>query len=141
MFSSTRKFIEGMDAKKIKYTYKGTNDSGKKDIVEVRYSGENMASIPVTFYFNEDCEDAAIRVFNICRVPQSKIAPILITVNKMNNKFRFAKFCFDPDDNTVQMEMDPVFRDRDVGPICLELLSRSVNICDDAYPEFMHAIY
>lgn len=141
MHASTSKFIDGMKRKGIKYTYEGQNERTKKDIVKVRYSGDNMDTIEVQYFFNDDCEDAAIRVFNMCRVPKDKIAGIYRVISAQNNHYRFAKFCLDESDNTIQMEMDPVFRANDVAEICLELLSRSVNICDEAYTEFMKFIY
>ena len=37
--------------------------------------------------------------------------------------------------------MDASFRDHDVGEICRELLRRCVNICDEAYPDLMKALW
>lgn len=39
------------------------------------------------------------------------------------------------------MEMDAAFRENDVGDICVELLFRSVELCDKAYPAFMQALW
>ena len=75
------------------------------------------------------------------KIPESKVAAIYPVVNAINNKFRFAKFCIDTDDNTVQAEMDAAFRSHDVGEICRELLLRCVSICDDAYPDLMKALW
>lgn len=141
MYASTSKFLSFMEQKDIKYNYEGLNENTKKEIVKVNYSGDNMTTISVQFFFSEDCEDAAIRVFDIASVPKNKVDTIYKTLSDLNNKYRFAKFCFDPRDNTVQMEMDIVFRDANVGEVCVELLSRSVNICDGAYPEIMKAIF
>ena len=91
MLSSTRQFTDAMDNKGIKYEYKGTTDSGK-DIVVLGYTCENISTLTLRFFFDEDCEAVAIR-------------------------------------------------SHDVGDICLEYVSRCINICDDAYPELMKALW
>ena len=107
----------------------------------VTYSGDSMPTIRCLFFFDEDCESVAIRVFDILKVPKEKTAAIFLTVNALNSKFRFVKFCVHTEDSTVQAEMDASFRDHDVGEICRELLSRCVNICDEAYPDLMKALW
>lgn len=140
MLSTTRQFIDAMERKRIKYDNRGTSDSGK-DVVHVTYTGDNMTSIKVRFHFNNDLEDVAVRVFDICNVQRGQLASAIVTVNALNNKYRFAKFVLDPEDSTVQAEMDLIFRSNDVGEICLEALSHMVNICDKAYPDLMKALY
>ena len=140
MLSSTQQFIVTLEAKGIKYEINEPTQSGK-DVMTVTYSGDSMPTIRCLFFFDEDCESVAIRVFDIVKIPESKVAAIYPVVNAINNKFRFAKFCIDTDDNTVQAEMDAAFRSHDVGEICRELLLRCVSICDDAYPDLMKALW
>ena len=65
----------------------------------------------------------------------------MAAINQQNAKFRFVKFVIDTNDHTVQAEADVAFRSHDVGDICLEYVSRCINICDDAYPELMKALW
>ena len=65
----------------------------------------------------------------------------LAAINQQNARFRFVKFVIDTNDHTVQAEADVAFRSHDVGDICLEYVSRCINICDDAYPELMKALW
>ena len=58
MLSSTRQFTDAMDNKGIKYEYKGTTDSGK-DIVVLGYTCENISTLTLRFFFDEDCEAVA----------------------------------------------------------------------------------
>ena len=127
MFDSTRQFVRAMDAKGIKHSDPEISNTGKEAIT-VTYTGDSMPSIRIRFFFNRDCEDVAIRVFDIVKVPDSKVDG-------------FFKFVLDTDDNTVQAEMDAAFRTHDVGEICLELMARCVDICDKAYPDFMKALW
>ena len=140
MLASTRQFVNAMDAQKIKYQDKGSTDSGK-DVLFVTYKGDNMPSILVQFFFDQDCEAVALRVFDVLKVPEGKKEKMLSVINAQNAHFRFARFVLDTNDSTVQVEMDVPFRKNDVGDICLEVLNRIVNICDDAYPALMKGLW
>lgn len=140
MLSSTQQFITTMDAKGIKYTYEGTTDNGK-DRVRLVYGCDNIPSLQIQIFFDTDNQGVALRVFNLVKFPEDKLDRMMRQICDLNNRFRFIKFCIDFSDNTVQAEMDGVFRDNDVGEICRELVGRTVTICDEAYPELMKAIW
>lgn len=140
MYSSTQQFVRAMDAKDIKHSDPETA-VGDREAVTVIYSSENIPSIRMRFFFDQDCRDVAIRVFDLVKVPEAKTDALIKAVNAVNRRFRFAKFVLDTDDNSVQAEMDAVFRSHDVGDICLELMARCVNICDEAYPDLMKALW
>ena len=92
-------------------------------------------------FFKNDCEAVAIRMFDLVKFPESKLPTMLAAINQQNARFRFVKFVIDTNDHTVQAEADVAFRSHDVGDICLEYVSRCINICDDAYPELMKALW
>ena len=140
MLSSTRQFTDAMENKDIKYEYKGTTDSGK-DVVVLRYTCENISTLTLQFFFDEDCKSVAIRMFDLVKFPESKLPTMLAAINQQNARFRFVKFVIDTNDHTVQAEADVAFRSHDVRDICLEYVSRCINICDDAYPELMKALW
>lgn len=140
MLDSTREFIRTLDETDVKYTMLDPTKSGKDDMV-VSFGGKNMESIRNRLVFDTDNEGVAIRVFNIVKIPDDKLAKMLITVNSLNYEYRFVKFCIDTDDNTVQAEADVSFRAGSVGPVCMELLLRVTKLCDDVYPTLMKAIW
>lgn len=140
MLASTKQFVQALEQKEIRYTDQGTTEGGK-DMIAVTYGGDNMSSIRVQFFFDENGESVALRVFDIVKVSDDKVARILTAVNEQNARFRFVKFVLDVRDNTVQAEIDASFRNHDVGDVCLEALQRMVGICDDAYPELMKAMW
>lgn len=140
MLASTKQFVQALEQKEIRYTDQGTTEGGK-DMIAVTYGGDNMSSIRVQFFFDEDGESVALRVFDIVKVSDDKAARILTAVNEQNARFRFVKFVLDVRDNTVQAEIDASFSRSDAGDICLEALQRMVGICDDAYPELMKAMW
>lgn len=140
MLESTREFIRKLEEAKVKYTVGEPTESGKDNVI-ISFGGDNMDTIRCVLFFDTDNESAAVCVFNIVKIPSEKIAKMFITVNALNIKYRFSKFCIDTNDNTVQMEMDVSFRAGSVGPVCLEMLMYSVSMCDKAYPELMKAIW
>lgn len=140
MLSSTQQFIALLDSKGTKYSVGEPTSSGK-DTMTVSYGGDNMPTIRCQFFFDTDCNGVAIRVFDIVKFTESKLAAMYPVVNSLNEKYRFAKFCIDTDDNTAQAEIDASFRSSDAGEICRELMLRMVSICDDAYPELMKALW
>lgn len=140
MYTSTQAFVDEMESRELKYDYKGVSESGDEVLI-IRFNGENLPKIQVMFFFAENCQNVAVRCFDFVKIPENKVAKMMAVVNEQNNVYRYAKFCIDTSDNTIQMEMDAVFRGHDVGTICYELLMRCVNICDEAYPDFMKALW
>lgn len=138
MHATTNAFIQALDQRGTKYTTR-TMDNGK-DLVKVVYRGENADSITVNLVFNADCEDVAVRSFSICKIPETKIPAIMLKLNDLNARFRWLKFYMDSD-NEITAEMDAVITPVTAGPVCVELMLRSVNIIDDAYPELMKALW
>ena len=141
MLSSVSQFIDYMDQKGLKYDNHGSVGDKGREVVDVSFGGENINTIKTRFYFEDDAESVAIRVFDIVKVPADKVDVMYPAINAVNKRFRFAKFVLDTDDNTIQAEMDAAFRSNDVGEICNELLIRMVDICDKAYPELMKALW
>ena len=140
MLSSTQQFLNILDAHGNRYTVSEPTPGGK-DVVTVTFGGESMPAIRIRLFFDKDCQGVALRVFDIVKVPEERQAAVLSTLNGLNCRFRFVKFCLLAQDQTVQAETDAVFRENDVGEICRELALRCASICDDAYPELMKAIW
>ena len=74
MLSSTRQFTDAMENKDIKYEYKGTTDSGK-DVVVLRYTCENISTLTLQFFFDEDCKSVAIRMFDLVKFRRASCPP------------------------------------------------------------------
>ncbi|MDO4836838.1 MAG: YbjN domain-containing protein [Clostridia bacterium] len=141
MHDATTQFLAYLDKRNVRYTLMRDADTEPaSDVVKVAFSGEQV-DVTVTFFFDHDNEHASLRVFNLVKVPAGKISAMLTAVNQINNEYRFAKFCLDPDDNTIQAEMDCIFRQHDIDEICNEAMVRIVNICNEAYPVFMKSLW
>ena len=138
LLKTTRRFTEYLDGKNIKYTAK--ENEGKSDWVSVKYSADNMESINLSFFFDQDCQSFALRVFSIAKVPQNKIPAVLSVCNELANEYRWVRFYVD-NDNEITASYDGVIDVDTAAPVCYELLGRTLSIVDEGYPRFMKALW
>ena len=72
---------------------------------------------------------------------------LLDLVNKMNKTYAHAKFSYDSNSKTVDVELDTFFMKNekgayeDRGARCLEALEYLYYACDNSYPELVRAIW
>ncbi len=127
-------FINYMETNGIKYTDRNEYS------VKVSYSGDNMQSIPVYVFFDEDGDPlVTFKCWDIANF-KSKTAAGMLACNTMNNEYRWVKFYID-DDCDVICSCDAYIDAGTCGSECLSLVQRVVSICDKAYPTFMRALY
>lgn len=130
-----RAYMQYMDSQGVKYLDKDEH------VVRVSYSGDNLNTIPVYVFFDQDGDGiVTLRCWDIVKIPEDKMAKALITCNEMNKRFRWVKFYVDKD-RDIMAEMDAVVDMQTVGAECVQLVKRTVNIIDDAYPEFMRVVW
>lgn len=127
------KFCSYLDRENIKYTVDMEN------IVSIVFSGgDNIPSCDVKVIFDSDGGNTvAFKSWSIGKFKdESKYAKAVILCNRLNAKFRWAKFYVD-DDFDVSVESDILVDENNVGEFCLEITLRLMKIMDDAYPDFM----
>lgn len=128
-------FMRCMDQQGIKYR---ELDERK---VSVRYSGDNLKTIAIIVAFDKnDSNTVQIYSFEIASFKEDKFAAGLLACNALNARFRWVKFYLDSDRDVIA-EMDAVVDYDSVGEECIELVRRMVGIIDEAYPEFMKAMW
>lgn len=138
VFKATRAIAAAFDKEGIKYNVSTGNGSST---VQVKYSGDNFNSLEILFISKDDDNDVAVRSWAfVSGVSQEKRGKILETVNAMNDKFRYVKFTLDKDQD-VNIEYDIPISTTEVGALASEICHRMVSIADDAYPEFMKAMW
>lgn len=113
----------------------------ENEVVQVRYSADNVDRVEVKLFFDSDNRSVAVRSFNLCKVPENKKPAVYAACSKLNDKFRWVKFYIDEDDNTVTAAMDAIIQLDSCGEESKELIHRTVGIVDDAYPDLMKAIW
>lgn len=123
-------YLREMDKKGIKYTPLLSN------VVRVAYTGDNLRSIPIIVFFNEDGEHLVqFTCLEIASFKEDKrYAKALMTCNKLNGKYRWVKFYLD-DDRDIRAQADAVVDINSVGAICCEVVARMVSVIDEAYLE------
>ncbi len=112
--------------------------------VEAGFNGKVVKGIIMRFFSSSDSNDIAIRVGNFGggTVPEERRAEALEVLNDLNGRFRFVKFCI-TNAGTISVEYDlgqstPA---EALGGMCREVFIRFIQICDEAYPAVMKALW
>lgn len=137
MLRTARAFMRACDEKGLKYKNQRDLDSGKS-LVVCGVNGSAGNTYDIMFVFDQDEKSVAVRVYALTNCDKDSFARMLITVNQLNNKFRWFKFEID-DDKDVNMEADAVIDLDTAGEVCTELLYHCMGIAKDAYPILMKA--
>ena len=109
--------------------------------VKVIFKANSIPSVTINLISTGDDNDAAVRIFDLVMVPESKRPAVLQALNGINAGYRYAKFVLNMTNSTVQLEMDIPMKVENVGEIALELILRAVDIADKAYPTLMKAVW
>lgn len=125
-----------MDSKN--WHYQAASDG---TLIKTGFSGKNAQKIDLYIHIEEDRNEVHLRSFNYIRVPDDKMNNILRLCSQMNKKYSWVKFYVDENDMTVTLADDAVVEPSTCGDETFGLMYRMLLICDDAYPEFMRALY
>ena len=138
VFKATREIAAKLDSEEIKYSILTGNDSST---VQVKYSGDNFSTLEILFISRDDDNDVAVRAWGfVSGIAKEKRDKMIGVVNAMNDRFRYVKFVLDDDDD-LNLTYDIPMTVTNVGEVAREIISRFVNIADEAYPEFMKALW
>ncbi|HAJ96585.1 MAG TPA: hypothetical protein DCO72_02460 [Ruminococcus sp.] len=122
--------------------YEAFQDAGLNCIVkELDHSSILIAgmtgratSFEVFFISKDNDNDVSLRVPDLVHYDPMLTTPLLHAVNKLNCKYRYAKFTIDEEEQTVSIAFDVPLNAQNTGPIALELLARASRAVEDAYP-------
>lgn len=95
----------------------------------------------VLVVFDSDGESLQVSSVLPMRVPKGKLLEALDAVNTINKTYRWTRFYVDPEDGRVMSQVDAVVNPDTVGPVVRELIIRTTNIADDAYPILIKELY
>ncbi len=126
-----------LDTQGIKYT---DESDSRLQRVNFGWNTKYIQGIKINIYFDDDGNSFHLSTMLPFMVPESKLAAMLVEVNRANKQYRWIDFYLD-DDRTVMGEIDAVIEPRTAGEEVLELLHRTLSICDDVYPSLMKLIY
>lgn len=130
-----RNFMRHLDYRGIKY------EDYDDYTVKVRYTCENINTVEICFFFDEDGEEyVEIIAFSIISVPKDKLLNALVACNILNSKLRWVKFVID-NDNDINIKVDAVIDSETVGEECVSLMNRILNAANESYPLIMRSIW
>jgi len=90
------------------------------------------------FFISAADKDLAIRVFQVLPVPAGKESAAIQACNRINLEYRFVKFVVD--NGNIGAQLDVAVETANMGPVAVELLSRTLDIIDGAMPTFKAAV-
>ena len=127
-------FVAKLNAQDLKFDVRDLDDGGT--VVSIAFDGKTTN---IFFSGDDGGTHVALRtVFENC--PVDRISDLLIVCNKLNNDYRWLKFCIDKD-NDIMVEDDAILSPETAGEECYELLVRTVTILKEVKPTIMRAIY
>lgn len=96
--------------------------------------------VAIHVIFDDNGESAQFITSPIVSVSAEKTASLLLACNKANCRFRWVKFYLD-EDNDLVANADVLIDEYTVGEECAGIVSRIASIIDDAYGDFMRAMW
>ncbi len=121
----------------LKYGLEGDN----REVISSGFGGmSNLSSIRILLIFDAEGQTMHLIAPQIVKVPADKIDAMYKTVNELNHKFRWVKFYID-NDGDVMVDADCILDMDTCGQECLEIMQRTANIANEAYPVLMRGIW
>ena len=133
MFKATMAIKEVLSASDVK-VYVQENEVYSE--AEVNFPLMYSAPIQMRFISTDDDNDVAVRI-DLMRVPGEKTDTVLQLINDFNNKYRYAKFILNDDNDVYAMYDMPVNSNR-VGECAKEMVMRFVKIIREVHPQLLH---
>lgn len=126
-------FMEFLDENDIEY------DDLDDGLLKIEFGGDNLKSIDVVVLFEEDNPDVSVTSFSIGNF-QNNYESGLRVCNEMNKEYKWVRFYLDNDADVVANIYTTV-DEYDCGDYCITAVKRLIDIIDEAYPNFMRALW
>ena len=117
-------------------------DEYENPMIVLNFGGGDFQYTHVAIHVVFDLDGTSVQVVTspIASAPAEKISSVLLALNECNHKFRWVKFYLDGD-NDVIADADMIFDEQNTGDAVTEIIMRTANIIDEAYPVIMKAIW
>lgn len=139
MLNTALRFMSECERAEIKYKETRETEDGAS-IVVCGFNGKHNARYDVMIIFDKSEKSAGLRVFQLAAVDEEKRDEMLRVINRINSAYRWIKLTMN-DEGQVAAEADAVITQETVGPVCIEVMLRLVNILNDVYPDIMRAMW
>ena len=120
------------------------DETDTMSFVEAGFNGKVVKGVVMRFFSSSENNDVAVRVGNFggTTVPDDRRADVLEVLNALNCRFRFVKFCITSQATiSVEYDLGQSTPPEALGEMCREVFIRYIQICDEAYPEVMKALW
>ena len=138
MLSTADAFIAELEKNGWKYSDAKELEDGKNH-VGCGVTGKTTQA-DFHLFFDQDEKSVSLRIFKLFIVPIDKKLQLLELMNKINSEYRWVKFFIGGDD-WMNVQIDALLSAETAGPYCMNLILRTMNIIDTAYPQFMHEVW
>ena len=113
-----------------------------EDVIRINWELENCR---LTLYMDFDDSERSLHyeAVNYIKVPKSKCANVTQILNNFNSEYRWVKFVFDSEEDSITVKMDVILPDDyEAGDkMAYEAMVRVLSVSDDAYEELMEALW
>ena len=99
-----------------------------------------FTAFEMVIYFDSEDHTAMIRIPKLTKVPIDRRYEVLSTLNQLNQEYRWTRFFVDQNDD-VTVQIDQILSKDQNADSVMELIVRTLQIVDEAYPKFMKAIW
>lgn len=113
------------------------DETDKASVVKVLFPLKCSAPVEIRFISTDNDNDVAVRV-DLMRVGKEQTDAVLTVLNKLNRKYRYAKFTLNSEDD-VTVEYDMPLKNELVGETAKEILARFLQIIQEAHPAILRA--
>lgn len=137
MFPATEEIADFFSEKDVHFSVQENDESSRI----VASAVVDYTSFTAYFISSDDSNDVSVRVPHYVRFKSQNRRDMLRIANRMNDKYRFVKFTVNDDAESVTIEYDFAEKTENIGPAAEELFRRVMQIAEEAYPEFMRAIW
>ncbi|MBQ5338217.1 MAG: YbjN domain-containing protein [Oscillospiraceae bacterium] len=137
MYPAIEEIVEVFNEKDVHFSVQ-ENDDNNRVIASVVV---DYTSFTVYFISSDETNDISVRVPHFVRFKEKERRDMLRIANRMNDKYRFCKFTVNDESEAVTIEYDFAEKTENIGEAVEELFRRLMQIAEEAYPEFMRAIW
>lgn len=133
---AAKMFTSLLEEQELTYTFVDEEESA------VRVGWKLKASkLSIFFKFSEDGANVHFEGHEFLNLPEDNIELMYKICNQCNRDYRWVKFTVNEDAREVVVEGDAVIQLDTCAQECLELMIRTTQIVEDAYPKFMKALW
>lgn len=137
MFPATEELMQAFEDEKLVFHVQESEESSRLTANAI----VDYTSFTAHFISSDDRNDVSVRVPHFVRFKEKDVPEMLRVANLMNERFRFCKFVVNPESEAITLEYDFPENTEQIGQAGVELFRRLMQIAEEAYPEFMKAIW